>query len=398
MTYDVTSPAKPKSPLEHPTYSEGMDYLDNGQWPKAIEAFEALHKLYPESVDIRELLADVHMRATMAQAQARQKAKSSPERMAHVVVVSVLVTIVFSMVGLIAYEWWIDPVLLHEYRVRQLAELRQKADEAIIAGHYAEARQTLEEMQAILPEDADTGETLQRVEQLEKMTSLYDEAQKLMAAGEWGQAIETLTELQSLDAQYRDLPDLLTTAQEAQTLEEQFQAAETAFANGDWDKALAQYETLHQTNLTFRFEAIQTRLFESHLKYAQELIAAAKTDSNQVTEALSHFSEALTIRPVDAEALDERRLAETYLTVLNSDDRDQAIDLLQTIYAERPDYAGQAAVELLYAHLVARADAQVAAGQPQRAQTDYQAAAKLPVADSSEAQEKLAALSTDSNS
>ena len=86
------------------------------------------------------------------------------------------------------------------------------------------------------------------------------------------------------------------------------------------------------------------------------------------------------------------------MTALNTDDRDQAIDLLQTIYAERPDYAGQAAIELLYAHLVARADSQVVAGQPKIALTDYQAAAKLPVADSSEAQEKLAELTADSNS
>ena len=397
MSHDVTASPKSKSPFDHPTYGEGMNYLDKGQWQKAIAAIEALQQLYPDNVDVRDLLAEITLRATVAQAQPRKKARGSARRMVRVVMIGVLMLIVCSIIGLVAFKVWIEPTFLHEYRIRQLTEMRQAADEAIIGGRYTEARQTLEEMRIILPEDADIDESLQRVGQLEKMSALYNEAQKQMAAEEWATAIETLTALQSLDAHYRDLAEMLATAHEAQALDEQFQSAEADFANGEWANAIATYEQVHQTNLTFKFETIQTRLFDSHLNYARELIASANTDSNQVTTALSHLSEALMVRPVDQAALDERRLAETYFTAITTDERDQAIDLLQAIYAERPDYAGNAAVELLYTNLVTRADANLAAGQTEIALSDYQAAADLFVADSSEAQDKLAELNADSN-
>lgn len=397
MTYNVTTSPHPQSPFEHPTYSEGMNYVGKGQWQKAIAAIEALQALYPDNADIRELLTDINMRATVAQAQPRKKAKGAARRTARIVMIGLVGLIVLSVVGWVAYKWWFEPTFLHEYRVRQLTELRQAADEAIIAGRYTEARQTLAEMRTILPEDADIDESLQRVEQLEQMTGLYHTAQEQLTDQEWDKAIATLTELQRMDAQYRDLPELLATAQQAQALEGQFQAAEADFAAGEWARAITTYDQLHQTSLTFRFEAIQTRLFEAHFNLAQELIATANSDAAQVTAALGHFSEALTIRPVDEAALDERRLAEIYFAALSGNDRDQAIEFLKSIQAERPDYAGYAAAELLYTYLIARADDQLVAGQPQIAQDDYQAAVRLPVADSSEAQEKLAELTADSN-
>ena len=392
MSYDVSTPSKPKSPFDHPSYNEGMDYLDKGQWQKAVGAIETLRELYPENDDVRDLLADINMRATVAQAQSRKKSKGSTKRLVRGIGVGVLVLIVISIIGLAVYKLWIEPTFLHEYRIQQLTALRQNADEAIIAGRYSEARQTLEEMRTIVPEDADIDETLQRVEQLEKITDLYNTAQEYMAGEAWDKAIEALTELQSLDAQYRAQPELLATAQEDQTLAQQFQTAEADFANGDWMSALDTYKQLHETSLTFKFDTIQNRLFESHFNYAQELMATAHTDSDQVTAALEHFAEALTVRPFDEGALNERRLAESYASALNTDDHNQAIDLLQTIYAERPDYAGYNAAELLYTALLTRADAQLAAGEANIALDDYENAADLPVADPSEAQEKSAEL------
>lgn len=398
MTSESMPATKQKSPQEHPKYTEGIACMAAGKWQQAIKEFESLQELYPKSVDVRELLDQVQMRATLAQSQSRRGSEKRNRRVTRWFVVGTFLMIIMAAAAIVAYEMWIDPVIIREFRLSRMTELRAKADEAIGTGNYTEARQALEELKTMLPEDPETRAALNRVEQLERMSELYGEVQTLMSAGEWDQALETLTVLQGWDAEYRDLPELLEVARQSRALDKQFQTAEAAFANGDWDTAIARYGALHQTNPTFRFEEIQTRLFESHLKYGQALIAGTETSSDKVNEALSHFSEALTYRPVDTEALTERRLAETYLAALDSENRDEMIESLLTIYDEQPDYAGQAATHLLYTALVERANALLVAGDNEAAITDYQIAAELPVTDPSEARKKLAELTADSTS
>jgi hypothetical protein len=178
--------------------------------------------------------------------------------------------------------------------------------------------------------------------------------------------------------------------QEAQALNEQFLKAEAAFERGDWETAIAHYRVIQQASFTFRFDDIQTRLFESHLNYGQALLVEADQTPDQVAKAQLHFSEALKFSPVDEVALNERSLTEIYLAALNSEDEEERIDLLQQIYANRPDYANGAVAQLLYLTLIQRGDAFLKSGSRDSAVADYQAAAQLLVEDPSEAQERLA--------
>jgi tetratricopeptide (TPR) repeat protein len=351
-----------------------------------------LKDLYPDDTEVKELLEQVQMRAALAQFQPRQSSRTTKRPKIRLVMVGLLGVIVMALAAYIAYVLWINPVIVEELRLSQITSLRNEADEALIAGDYARARESLEKLQSVLPQDPQTLEALRRIEQVERASALYDEAKALMAAGNWDQAIATLTELQSLDAAYRDLPQLLQAARESQAMDRQFQAAEDAYKDEDWANAIARYEALRETSLTFRFEEIQARLFESYLGYGQAILEEAGTDVSQVSEAISYFSDALKIRPVDEKALSERRLAENYLTALGSEDQDQVIDLLQTIYNERPDYAGNQVAQLLYSTLLERAELLLDSGDEAAAIADYQRAAQLLVDDVSEAQEMLAEL------
>jgi Flp pilus assembly protein TadD len=368
-----------------------MAYIDAGQWQQAFEAFQLLQGIYPNNPEVKDVLNEMQIRATMVDVRPRAR-DNKGRRITRWLLVSALLIIIISVAAYVIYEMWVSPVLIYEFRLRQVTSLRSEADEAMAAGDYARAREALEQLQTIVPEDPETIAALRRAEQAEKLSGLYGEAKSLIAAGNWDQAIEVLTELQSLDAQYRDLPQLMQMVQESQALDRQYQSAEAAFTRGDWSIAINQYEALHQANVTFKFDEVQSRLFESHLQYGLELVETAGTDPDQVTEALSHFSEALKLRPTDTETLNERRLAETYLAALDSGEPDETVELLQTIYDERPDYAGQEAVHLLYKTLTERAVASLEAGDRAAAITDYQNAAQLSVEDPSEAQQKLAEL------
>lgn len=395
MDFDFTPVAELPPLQEHPFYTEGMAQIASGQWQQASQSLQLLQGIYPDSAEVKELLDQVQMRAALAQFQPKHSSRATKRLNGRRLIVGALMAMILVIAGYVVYEMWINPMIVQELRLRQITSLRKEADEAIETGDYARAHQALQKLEAILPGDARTIEALRQVDQVERLAALYDETKALMAAGSWDQAIESLTQLQRLDPQYRDLPQLMQIAQESQAMEKQFQAAEEAFASNDWATAIAQYEAIREANLTFRFEEVQARLFESHLNYGQMLLGEAGTDPNLVAEALVHFSEALKLRPVDAGALDERHLAETYLAALNSDDQDQVIDLLQTIYNEQPGYAGKGAAQLLYTNLLERADASLESGDEAAAAADYQVAAQLLVEDPSQAQEKLSELASE---
>ncbi|MEW5958149.1 MAG: tetratricopeptide repeat protein [Chloroflexota bacterium] len=390
QTFTTTSELPPLQ--KHALYLAGMAQIDSHHWQNAVESFQTLQNIYPDNAEVKAVLKEVQMRATMAQVQPRHKSKAARRRTVRWFGAGLVTVIIIAIGAYGTYVAWIKPVILYEFQVRQVTRLRNEADAAMMAGDYARARQTLAQLQTILPEDPETLESLGRAEQAEKLAGLYGEAQALIAAGNWDQALEALTNLQSLDTQYRDLPQLLQIVKESQALDRQFQAAEAAFERGEWADAISQYEALQRADLTFKFDEIQARLFESQLLYGRAVLETAGTETELVTEALSHYAEALKLRPIDAEALNERRLAETYLAALNSEDQDETIKQLQKIYSEQPDYAGQASAQLLYTGLMARAESSLAAGNKEAAITDYQQAAQLLVEDPAEAQQKLAEL------
>lgn len=398
MDYEFAPSTDLPSLHEHPIYTKGVEQIANAQWIPAFQSLQLLKEIYPNDAEVKELLDQVEMRAALARFQPKQSSRAIKRPSRRRLVILLLLAIVVGIAAYAAYGIWVDPIIIQEMRVRQISNLRTEADEAMAAGDYARARQSLERLQAIYPEDTQTFEELGRIEQVERLSVLYSEANTFMAEGNWDQAIETLTELQGLDAEYRDLSQLLRVAQESQAMERQFQVAEEAFVAGNWASAIAQYEALQQANLTFRFDDIQDRLFQSHLKYGQTILEGDGTDPNHVSQAISHFSVALKLRPMDTEALNERRLAEGYLTALNSEDQDEAIDLLQMIYDDRPSYAGNQVAQLLYIALLGRAESALTAGDEATAISAYQVAAQLSVEDPSEAQEKLADLMAETTS
>ena len=394
MDHETTASPSPPPLQKHPVYIEGMAHRNAGRWNQAFEAFQLLQGVYPDDPELKDLIDQVQMRATMVRFQPKSNPKDS-KRLVRRFAVGIFILAVLAVIAYAAYEFWINPVLIQELRVRQITSLRNSADEAVATGNYTQARQNLEELLAIVPEDPETVEALERVEKVERLSALYNEAQALMDAENWDQAVAVLEQLQSLDPQYRDLSQLLQVAQEAQALNEQFQTAEDAFSNEDWAAAITQYEILQQANLTFKFEDIQARLFDSHLRYGQVLLEEAGNDSTAVSNGLEHYSEALKLKPIDDQALHERQLAETYLAAINSGEQNEVIELLQTIYDDRPNYADGAAAQLLYTRLLERAEATLEAGDEEAGIADYQLAVQLSVEDISRAEERLAELTSE---
>jgi tetratricopeptide (TPR) repeat protein len=274
-------------------------------------------------------------------------------------------------------------------RIQRITQFRTAADEAVAAGNFSEARQALEQLLGLLPVDPDAAESLSQIELVEKKENLYAETKTQISDRNWAEAQKTLAELTEIDPAYRDVAQLQKMVPALKTLEDQFQVGEEAFAAGKWQEAIEQFQVLQENDLAYRFEEVRARLFESHLALGKAILMEDGQNPEAVSEAIREFSGALKLDPIDYKAQQERELAEMYLTALNSNDKDEIIELLQVICSENPDYAGTTAVELFYATLLERGDSSLVVNDTEAATADYRAAARLPVEDTSLAQEKL---------
>jgi len=394
MDYDLAPPPQLPPLHEHPFYAAGMGQMSAGQWQQALQTFQVLLKLYPDDAEVKELLEQAQMRAPLATFQPRPTSRVTKRLTTRRLIIWLVGLIIFGLAAYVIYTLWIDPVILQGIRQRQITQLREEADAAIVAGDYARAQQALQRLQALRPGNSQTDETLSRIQDVERMLSLYDQARTQIDARSWDEAIQTLTELEGLDPDFRELPELLQVAQEAQAKDQRFQAAEEAFAGANYAGAIAQFEALQQADLAFRFEEVQARLFEAHLRYGQALMEKAGADPEQVSQAITHLAEALKLSPLDSSALKERNLAESYLAALQSQNQDEVIERLLTIHKERPEYAGKQAAQRLYTALLERAQSSLSAGDKEAAIADYQLAAELPVEDPSQAQQELVKLTS----
>ena len=88
----------------------------------------------------------------------------------------------------------------------------------------------------------------------------------------------------------------------------------------------------------------------------------------------------------------ESQAHDVYRQALTSNQLDERIDLLQSIYEQQPGYAHQAASQLLYDNLVDRAGQALANNDKAAAIADYRRATELPVEDKAGAEQALADL------
>ncbi len=111
-----------------------------------------------------------------------------------------------------------------------------------------------------------------------------------------------------------------------------FKTAQTLFSAGRWPETVNQLLTLKQLDATYQSEQVEGMLFESYLNLATE-----RDNDNNLEEALTLFDKALAIRPNNSQIQNERNLIAKYLDAINATGPD-AIDALQTLYAQEPDY------------------------------------------------------------
>jgi len=392
------TPSSPPLDEAEALYQQGMSHYQRREWAQALDYFTRLSRLEPGRPGLDALLDEVRwflqLEAIGPQGPAPAEDASLPAgRRASrwgLIFLAVL-GVVLLAVAIVGSNLW--PSLMGGRSQARVRELYSVGQSSLAVGDYEAAKKAFQEILTLAPGDPQAEAGLRRAESLQRLAQRYQEAREAMAQGDWDTAAERLAALRAEEPNYRDAASLAGEVARQQRLAALYEEAMGLYDQGRWEETIAKLEEIRSLDATYRAEAVQEHLFASYLSDGREKLARAGTSTRLIGQAIERFGSALSLRPFNRQASEERRLATLYLDAVqafNNQDWERARTRLEAVRSERADYAGGQATLLLYQAYLGLADGALRAGNAGQAKTFYALASGLPVPDRSAAEEGLA--------
>lgn len=376
-------------------YAEDRDYLEvlrdmqQGQWDRVVPMLRALQARYPAAKELDALLQEASFRASLEsnwgdKVKGLQSMQFSLRSLLPVIPVVVLIGLL--VVGVIFWG--------RIQRVNALSDQQQEllvqAQSALTAGQFREALDLFETVLADNPESAEALKGQSETKRQMKLANDYQLALDRMASGNYKQALELLLALEAEAPGYRDVAARIAEAKTQTGAPQLFAEAEFAYSNNLWLSAIAQYEELRSMDADYEADAVKENLAGSYLKAGQQMVSVRPSDSTLPKQAQDYFRKSLQMVP-NATAEAESQLLETFMgaeSLVQQSNYEQGAKILSEIYADRADYFGGYAGELLFRSYMGIAELAVQQGNLERAQAAYQRALDLGF-DNATAQQQL---------
>jgi len=393
---------------QDPLYTEGLQALQVGDWEEAEDAFSQLLRRYTSSTEavteLRPLLEEARLRLSLDESYGKKVARARKPLPTKRILVWTAIVLCVAVIGYVVVAANDSPVEaafatpdVEATVAAQRVNLLQEARAALAAGDYPKALAILQDILSRFPWDEEAKELLRWANERWQLYVLYHRAGTLMEQEDWAGAVAALEEIQQRDPVYRDSAALLEEARARLGLASVWDQAEAAFADGRWAEAVERFEEIHQSYPDYRRDEVNERLYASYFNWGLATLERAPEDGELVRKAIEYYSKALTYKPGDVRATNERKLAQTYLPAYRAYHEgrlDDAIRLLEPIYNVRFTYMANTGTvaQMLYDSYFARAQQYEAEGEIEKAIQDYAAAERLTGPDTSEASQKRLAL------
>jgi len=362
-------------------YREGQAHLQAGEWQEAIDAFQALHREYPEDQEIAEALEEARFKATLdADTRVTGRRWAIPWRSIIMGTLILLVTVAIGVLvtGIVTRE--ILPSLAETRADREQAQLLAEGQSLLEAGELDAAQSRFAALLERVPGHPEALQGLEEIAERRLLEDLYQQAVAFEEEENYAEARDLYAEILSEAPGYRDAEERLAEIERQQEIDDLFAEAEAAYEAGRDREALRLYEQVRSRNLSYERDLIDARLYELYLDVGRQIVDAPQEDELQ--RALSYFARALSLRPASTQAALEHRLAiacSEGFSAFENEVWGTAIARLRIVFDERPEYLGGVVVQRLYLAHVYLGEQYEAAGSNKQAWEEYQKAMALPV-------------------
>lgn len=432
--------------LNSPAFLEAMDHFRVGRWEAGFTKLMEVEKDFPMEADLRALRQQMEVRSRVSQYEIEENKKQRLQQVVkHGIRISaILLILVVVVLAISTYSGWIQSQISKaqadfSQNVLQ-AELTlefQNGQQLINAGKSDEALSVYANIKERNPDFPGLTEAIAKAQALKDVEIQYTQAMNLLQVGDSAQALSILQDISQEMPNYRDVSlqvkSLLTETRMAAVL----QQSDQAFTEGRYEDALAGYESLRLMDTGFETSHVEDYLFQSYIKAAQALLDEPVPTLATLRKIDEYFSNALSLRPLDREALaartqvrrviessmigdyvsqaqavlanepdslDAQKAAEEYLSkalqvspndpnvlvqfqlahayiqaisYFTSSNWDGVVEKLEYVVSQQAGYANGTAIQMLYDTYIARGSDYIAAGEYALALEDFQRSAVL---------------------
>ncbi len=369
--------------------------MQMGDWAQAIALLQQVEQRFPGDDLLEALLAECHFKADFDRTTATVKPKRSTRNWRRLASFGLMAgTVMFVLLlGATVMRERLFPLMAETAGLTQQAELLDQARAALAGEKFDEAEQLFNELLGLAPASTAAQEGLVAVAQQRDLARQYEAAQRLFVQDDYAGALKGFGALQMVAPNYKNVNSLILEVRKFQQLETLYEQAQTQIYLGYKDIAVATYSEIQSVSTTYRAAEIKDTLYQLNLELGRGLIELNPPDPALVPVALDRFNAALRQRPSDPEASVDQRLATDYMTGSNAYQRSdwpQAVERLQALFSQRPNYLGAAVPPLLYQAYINNGDLYRSNNDLYKAYDQYRLAAELPISDTVIARGRMA--------
>lgn len=374
---------------DDPQFQEAATHFHMGQWEKAIRILEMLQARYPGDARIGQMLQDAKFKAQLeASTQIKEKRWIIPWRsiVGRVAIIATLLVLV--LVGFWLIRSQLMPMLADAQLQRQQMQLLNQAQAALASGDFDTAEARFNAMLALTPDRQDALDGLVEVQRQRELSARYNEAVAADLAGKRDLALAMYSDLQVKAPGYRDVNNRILKIRHAQELDELMTQARRLHQLGfdvEATSALMQIQTM---DVNYQRDEVANLLYSLNYRQGMRILEQNPPKPSEVALALNFFNAALKQKPNAVEAITEARLAVNFMRGKEAFDKQswlEAVNLLRSIVAERPDYLGNTTVSMLFIALMGAGDDYLRSEDLLNAYEMYSQACQLPLTDTSSA-------------
>ncbi len=382
-----------------PRYDEAVAHVQAGEWAAAIANLEGLAADFPGEAWIRVRLEDARMKAALDKKTRVRPRRGSTVHWRPIIVRVLLVVAVAALAWLIvtvlrpsvsayfqARQFDAETVALYRQGAAFLSAARDAAP-ADAAGLLADAEMRFNAVLARETGHPEATAGLAAIPPLRTQNATCLEAKRLFAGqapDDWRRARALFGELNAARPGFCDASAAIEEINRRFSRLDLETLAGAAYDAGDCVAAIGHYLALRTADSAYQRAAVDERLFTCYVRLGKAIVDGTPPALERLAEALGYFEQALTIRPRDADAVAEQRLASLFLAGRKASEEgrlDEAARRWEAMVQERPAYLGGIVPPLLYDAYIRLGDNANAAGDCGLGYDYYSRAARLPGVD-----------------
>ncbi len=294
--------------------------FQKGNWATAHNMLEDLVKKYPLQRELREFQKEMKVRARIDEDEVQDIQDERRSRTRRIVVRTF---VGIAIIGLLFYgayslSGFIQGLIenarglaAQELETITLASRFRDAQNLLQSGRAEEALELFNQIALEDPDYPNLDVFRQEAATAIALDNEYDEAIAEIDSGNFDTALALLNDLNDKSPGYRDVLLRIERIGQLQTLSDWYAQANEAFDERRWEDAASNFEQIRLTDITYRTDEIEEKLFSSYINAAQGVlnqveIGGLEDNLAGLETASGYFEKALALRPQDPTALETR--------------------------------------------------------------------------------------------